>query len=462
LDNKWCQVLKLREQKTGFVLAFIILSLFAVVPAVGASDDDYWVSLEPMPTARNYLGAVAVDGKIYAIGGQSKGGIYLNTNEMYDPATATWTTKEPMPTSRKDFGIVVYQNKIHVMGGCLYQSLSFSQAHEVYDPVTDTWETKKGTDFAASFCANVVNGKIYVMGGMLYFAPPFRSTDDNKVYDPLTDSWSDLAPMPVGVRDYASAVIDNKIYVMGGVNTQGNREDLIQIYDPETDTWDCDGPRLPTGLAYSSAGFTSGALAPERLYFFGATTKRTEIYDPRSNSLTNGAPILTPRAYPGVANLNDAIYVIGGSQTTENNKLTFLSTTERYIPVGYTGDIKPPDHVSPIITVDSPQNTTYATSDVNLSFTVDEETSWTGYSLNMEDNVTTTKNTVTLTGLPNGAHNITVYANDTSGNTGKSELICFTVDVPPTDWTTAAILVAAVAGAAVILVYLKTRKNRTR
>jgi hypothetical protein len=32
--------------------------------------------------------------------------------------------------------------------------------------------------------------------------------------------------------------------------------------------------------------------------------------------------------------------------------------------------------------------------------------------------------------LPNGSHNVTVYANNTFGNMGASETINFTVDIP--------------------------------
>lgn len=167
-----------------------------------------------------------------------------------------------------------------------------------------------------------------------------------------------------------------------------------------------------------------------------------------------------PRSGHGVAVVDDILYAIGGYNLETETR---LDANDAYVPVGYTGDFVPPDYVSPVVTVDAPMNATYATSDVSLSFVVDEDVSWMGYSLDGEDNVTTTENTVTLTGLPNGVHNITVYANDTSENTGTSETIYFTVDVPPASWTTTAIILAAVAaaGAAIIIVYAKTRKNRT-
>jgi parallel beta-helix repeat protein len=84
-----------------------------------------------------------------------------------------------------------------------------------------------------------------------------------------------------------------------------------------------------------------------------------------------------------------------------------------------------PDTTPPTISILSPQNTTYPTSSVPLTFTTNEPTSWIGYSLDDQANVTITGNT-TLTGLAIGPHNVIVYANDTYGNTGSSDKVYFT------------------------------------
>jgi parallel beta-helix repeat protein len=85
---------------------------------------------------------------------------------------------------------------------------------------------------------------------------------------------------------------------------------------------------------------------------------------------------------------------------------------------------------SPIISVLSPENKTYAVNDVHLSFTVSEATAWTGYSLDGQMKVTTNGNT-TMVDLSDGTHTITVYANDTSGNMGASSTVYFAVDTAP-------------------------------
>ena len=81
------------------------------------------------------------------------------------------------------------------------------------------------------------------------------------------------------------------------------------------------------------------------------------------------------------------------------------------------------------IKVLSPQNITYVEQPIPLNFTVltSMPLSWIGYSLDGQANVTISGNT-TLPDLPNGKHNIVVYANNSLGITGASEKVHFTVE----------------------------------
>jgi len=123
---------------------------------------------------------------------------------------------------------------------------------------------------------------------------------------------------------------------------------------------------------------------------------------------------------------NATFYSVNGVDTI--NKVVYANITNlvnmsTYAPLGR-------ENIPPTITILSPGNRTY-TSSVSLTFTIDEPTSWIGYSLDNQPNVTITGNTI-LTGLTDGGHNVIVYANDTFGNMGKSSKVYFTVDsVPP-------------------------------
>jgi hypothetical protein len=88
------------------------------------------------------------------------------------------------------------------------------------------------------------------------------------------------------------------------------------------------------------------------------------------------------------------------------------------------------DTVRPAILVLSPENKAYGTNEVQLNFTVNEPVPWLAYTLDGEDNVTTSKN-ITLAGLTNGAHNLTVYATDDVGNLGFSDTVHFSIEPFP-------------------------------
>ena len=117
------------------------------------------------------------------------------------------------------------------------------------------------------------------------------------------------------------------------------------------------------------------------------------------------------------------------------------------------------DATPPKITVLPLENKTYLPSDLPLNFTVNEPVSQVAYSLDGQTNMTITGNT-TITDLPSGEHNVTVYATDNVGNTGASETIYFSVEEPTSFPTTmimaptALVIVVSLA----LLVYFKKRK----
>ena len=87
------------------------------------------------------------------------------------------------------------------------------------------------------------------------------------------------------------------------------------------------------------------------------------------------------------------------------------------------------DSMSPVILIDSPQNSTYTTSDVKLDFAVSEPVSKLQYCLDGKENQTLAGN-LTFTELAKGMHNVTLYATDLAGNAMASETLYFTIVEP--------------------------------
>jgi N-acetylneuraminic acid mutarotase len=416
--------------KTSKVFFLVILTLSSLclvyIQPVNATEDS-WKTMAEMPTARSGLGVVTVNGKIYTIGGEN-GDATLRTNEEYDPATNTWTTKASMPTARSRFAITVYQNKIYVMGGTtgsgdvVGRQLA-TDANEVYDPLTDTWETKTPLPTPRQdLDAQTVNGKIYTLSGIrneaLFITPRFDATE---VYDPANDSWTTKASIPTSVWDYASTVVDNKIYVVGGWNmtpSGWSPANSNQVYDTETDTWSYRAaPKVALGR--SAAGTTTGVMAPERIYVVGGMDEYhisdlTQVYNPQSNVWSSGKAMPTARYGLGVAVVDDTFYAIGGSISVNDT----VAVNERYTPLGF---------LPPYPYILSPKNMSYNVDSVGLSFTLNEPSSLIRYSLNDQQNVTISGN-VTISDLADDTYSLTVYAKDAEGNWIVLEPAYFSVD----------------------------------
>ncbi len=377
------------------------------------------------------MGVAVVNEKIFAIGGFD-GNSPLSVNEEFTPALNEWTTESPMPTARSGFAVAVYNDKIYCIGGtigAIGDNNEYVGNNEVYDPSTDTWQTKTSMPTPrADLSANVVNGKIYLTGGMAYSSksPYYAEANITEVYDPSTNTWSTTVSMPLSVYGYASAVINGKIHVIGGSESPvtagtGDFVNSNQVYDPKSDSWSL-GANLPFDATFAAAAVTSGFMAPSLLYLIGgfnvgSFSNIVQVYNAVNNSWSNGASMPTAREYLGVVAVNDILYAIGGFDGT-----TWLKTVEQYTPIGY-------GTAPPIIQINSPGNDTY--SKVTLSYTVNRNPAWVGYSLDNTANVTVNGETE-LANLTQGEHSIILYANDSAGNMGFSNRVFFSVNsLPP-------------------------------
>ena len=185
-----------------------------------------------------------------------------------------------------------------------------------------------------------MDGKIYVIGGFTQSELGFRQTSkENLVYDPIADSWTTKTPIPTAALDYATAVVDDKIYVISGTSRaySDNLINLTQIYDPKTDTWG-QGAHIPYAVQQAAAGSTMGIAAPKTIYVMGGftgfywPTNINQVYHPENDTWNFGAEMPTSLYDLGVAVVKDKLYAIGGRTgylqpvTDQNNQ---------YTPIGY-------------------------------------------------------------------------------------------------------------------------------
>jgi len=125
-----------------------------------------WVSLPPLPTARDHLTAQAAGGKFYALSGRTN--VLLNVNEEYDPATNAWRARAPIPTPRGGLGSGTIGGRIQVFGGEGSSTPTGTfQENEEYDPAANTWRTlaPMPTPRHGLYGATVGGNRIYAPSG---------------------------------------------------------------------------------------------------------------------------------------------------------------------------------------------------------------------------------------------------------------------------------------------------------
>jgi hypothetical protein len=159
---------------------------------------------------------------------------------------------------------------------------------------------------------------------------------------------------------------------------------------------------------------------------------------------------------PG-GNLSVTIYAVGVGyvETGSDDEHTYY---DRFEITGYSTVSFFKDLVPPRITVLSPLNTTYASSEIELDFTVSEAVSQILYGLDGKENQTIAGNT-TLTGLVNGEHTVTLYVADLAGNAASSKTLFFTVSSPAFPIVPVAVttVISSILLCVGLLVYFKKR-----
>ena len=260
---------------------------------------------------------------------------FVSFAQQQIPKGGKWLKKAEMPTIRSDLAAVAVGGKIYAMGGRnSAEGLDRLATVEEYNPVTDTW--KKVADMPTArtrFVAAAVNGKIYALGGVTtvkrrdgkLIAKSVKPVDE---YDPATNTWATKGEIPAA-SNVAASVLDGKIYVMA----LGLVDNGVIIYDPATDT-SAEGPKLIEGRWALMSGAANG-----KVYVFGGFRKENHIvetveeYDPAQNTWVKKQDWAKPKYLcgPSVATVNGQIYVISGS-TGADDGWALRKTVEAYDP----------------------------------------------------------------------------------------------------------------------------------
>src|SRR4030095_13771500 len=156
-------------QRRIAMLALTVASVASIAIAHAQMPTSPWKKGEPFSVPDEELYGVAVNGKLYVIGGWDDGKAG-GVNYEYDPATDKWTKKQPMPRAAHHAALAAANGKIYVMGGFVAPTETALPLGAAWQPIDNAWQ-----------------------------------------YDPIADTWKSLAPLPTKRGSAVAVEVGGKI-----------------------------------------------------------------------------------------------------------------------------------------------------------------------------------------------------------------------------------------------------------
>ncbi len=187
-------------------------------------DTNTWSTIASLPQPRGGGAMAAVGNVLYFFGGADLSRTDRSEHWAFDITNpgAGWVAKAAIPTARTHLGAVSLNGKVYAVGGQQNQDAAEAPqaALQVYDPATNTWSSLASMPFGRSHIASatiVVNNRIVTLGGETTFQ---NAVNNVSAYDPTTNTWTELTALPVSRASGVAGFINgNYYYSTGDVTT---------------------------------------------------------------------------------------------------------------------------------------------------------------------------------------------------------------------------------------------------
>ena len=262
-------------------------------------------------------GGGVVPGSLLAVPANQSAPSGYSLYQSGEPKDLVWEEKAPVSVARYAYdGVEVLGGKIYFVGG--RDGSGAKNIAERYDPATNTWETLTPmSDSRVGMSAAVLNSKLYAIGGV--------GLSSVEIFDPLTDTWSSGSNLPTIVHRGVALSHNGKIYLIGGQNSSNARTNQVLCFDPSTNQW-TEKADMPTPTNAKGV-----VLFADRIWVIGGNTgsSATDVvvsYNPLDDTWRTESPLLAARQYPIYWTANNFIYA-GGGWSPNLSSLEYYSST---------------------------------------------------------------------------------------------------------------------------------------
>ncbi|KAM4718069.1 kelch-like protein 34 [Anableps anableps] len=210
-----------------------------------------------------------------------------------------------------------------------------------YDPRFNHWKQMESMlERRVQFTCCVVEDVIYAIGGRQSQQDPntYTSLASVEYYDMVSGAWRKAAVMPCPLHGHASTVLDNNVYVSGGLPTyhgsiNGSNQDVNREISRECLSWDLKG-RVWEKRASMSIPRFGHRLASAHSYIYALLGMYEpycdiERYDPESNHWTRLKPLANGLFSYGMLSMACGnLLVFGGRRWSDGQQVTLRSVLE--------------------------------------------------------------------------------------------------------------------------------------
>ncbi|MBF9142288.1 Kelch repeat-containing protein [Hymenobacter properus] len=239
----------------------------------------------PMPAST--AGVATINGLIYAIGGQLTNTTYTDALRRYSPATDTWTTLAPLPEAKSTVGVAV-NGKIYAIGG--YNGVVNSARVDAYDPATNTWQA------LGTLPTTVSSQAVAVQGEWIWMVGDFNVQNYLAAYNTRTGQLRTFTSNLPPRRNAAAAFVNGQLYVWGGNTASSNASTLADMWVANVSavltarTQTGDAPNLRAYPNPSANGLTSLELP--------TGTRTVEVFDALGRVVLSAMPAAGATSLP--------------------------------------------------------------------------------------------------------------------------------------------------------------------
>ncbi len=202
-----------------------------------------WVSMSAPPggfVGRSQAAYTVMGQKLFVWGGVDQNGINLNSGAIYDPGLDTWqatAVSANTPSARVLATAVWTGSQVIVWGGRTADGAAEYKNGAFYDPVNNAWQPLPKDPMVAR------SGSIgFAYGNAAFFTLGWTRNgsvlDKGAQYQILGQNWFNATNDLLGRLEHPGfAVEGSKLYVVGGLDEQGQAQDAGAVYDMTTNGW---------------------------------------------------------------------------------------------------------------------------------------------------------------------------------------------------------------------------------